>query len=80
MNPDQIYRELFYKYCSRSDKFIKDFSCKFEGDFNFLVNFFKGISFIILKLISCFNARSLTASLRGPVLTLRRGAERRVKT
>ena len=26
-----------------------DFSCKFEDDFNFLVNFYKGISFIIWK-------------------------------
>ena len=55
MNPDQISR---------------DFSFKFEGDFNFLLNFYKGISFIKLNLISFFNARYLTASLRGPVLNL----------
>ena len=42
------------------------------------VKFFKGISLIKLKLISFFNARYPTAPLRGPVLTLRRGAERRV--
>ena len=41
MNPDQIYREFFYNFCSRSDKFIKDFSFKFEGDFivNAMQNF-----------------------------------------
>ena len=37
--------------------------------------FFKRISFIKLKLISFFNARYPTVSLRGPVQTLRRGAE-----
>ena len=58
----KFYREFILKgillyFFSRSDKFIQDFSFKFEVDFNFLVNFFKGISFIILKLISFFNAR-----------------------
>ena len=47
-------------------------SRKIEDDFNFLVNFFSNF------LISFFVARYLTVSLRGPVLTLRRGAERRV--
>ena len=42
-----ILKEILLYFFSRSDKFIKDFSCKFEGDFNFLVNFYKGISFII---------------------------------
>ena len=28
-------------FFSRSDQFIKDFSFKFEGDFNFFVNFFR---------------------------------------
>ena len=40
--------------------------------------FFKGICFIKFRLISFFNARYPTDSLRGPVQTLRRGAERRV--
>ena len=57
---------------------MQDFSFKFEGEFNFLV-FFKGISLLKLKLISSFNARYPTDSLRGPLQTLRRGAERRVK-
>ena len=57
---------------------MKDFSFKFEGDFKFFGELFKGISFIKLKLISFFSARYLTVSLRGPVLTLRRGTERRV--
>ena len=45
---------------------------------NFFVNFFKRDFLHKLKLISFFNARYLTDSLRGPVLTLRRGALRRV--
>ena len=41
----KFYSEFILKgirldFFSRSDKFPKDFSCKFEGDFNFLVNFF----------------------------------------
>ena len=36
----------------------------------FLSTFFKGIYFIKLKLISFFNARCTTVSLRGPVLNL----------
>ena len=52
-----------------ADQFLKDFPCKIEGDFNFLVNFFfVGISLIKFKLISFFIARYLTDSLRGPVL------------
>ena len=35
-----------------------------------LSTFFEGISLIKLKLISFFNARYLTVSLRGPVLNL----------
>ena len=33
-------------FFTRSDQFIKDFSCKFEGDLNFLVNFFWPDSFL----------------------------------
>ena len=40
--------------------------------------FLNWISLLKLKLISFFIARYLTVSLRGPVLTLRRGALRRV--
>ena len=36
----------------------------------FWSTFFEGISFIKLKLISFFNARCTTVSLRGPVLNL----------
>ena len=69
---------------------MQDLSCKFKGDFYFLVNFFcpnfvlkgffwlgndfKGLSLIKLKLISFFIARYLTDSLRGPVLTLQNEA------
>ena len=35
MNADQISREFFNNFFSMSDQFIKDFSFKFEGDFNF---------------------------------------------
>ena len=58
MNTDQIYREFFCNFCSRSDKFIRDFVCKFEGDYNFFCELFfgliliKGISFLKLKIIS----------------------------
>merc|ERR1712115_480992 len=53
-------REFSYNFCSRSDQFIKDFSFKFEGDLNFLVNFFlagfifKGVNYMKLKMISIF--------------------------
>ena len=47
-------------------------------DLNLKAISFKGISLIKLNVISFFIARYLTASLRGPVLTLRRGALRRV--
>ena len=43
--------------------------------FFFCELFFKGLSLIILKLISFFIARYLTVSLRGPVLTLRQGRQ-----
>ena len=69
-----VHLILLY-FFSRSDQFIKDFSCKFNGDFNLLVNLF---FFIKLKFISFFIYRYLTVSLWGPVLTLRRGALRRV--
>ena len=54
MNPDKIENEFSYYFFSRSDQFIKDFSFKFEGDFNILVNlfwsnFFLGISYKKLK-------------------------------
>ena len=79
LNPYQVWREFSCNFFSRSDQFLMDFSFKFEGDFNFLVNFFlKGISLKKLKLISFFIARYLTVTLWGPVLTLRRGALRRV--
>ena len=40
LNSDKISRGFFNILFSRSDQFIKDFSCKFEGDFNILLNFF----------------------------------------
>jgi len=40
MNSDQIPGEFFYNICSRSDQLIWDFLFKFEGDFNFVGNFF----------------------------------------
>merc|ERR1711947_19490 len=60
INTDQIYTEFSYNFCTRSDQFIKDFSCKFEGDLNFLVNFFlagfifKVVYYMKLKMISIF--------------------------
>ena len=53
-------REFSYNFCTRSDQFIKDFSCKFEGNLNFLVNFFlvgfifKCVYYMKLKMISIF--------------------------
>ena len=73
------------------EKNTKDFpvkwtQIKYQGIFHsnlkaisiFWSTLLKGISFIKLKLTSFFNARYPTVSLRGPVQTLRRGAERRV--
>ena len=36
-----IFNSILLYFFSKPDKFIKDFSCIFEGDFIFLVNFFQ---------------------------------------
>ena len=48
----KFYREFIFKgillyFFSKSDKFINDISCKFEGDFNFFVNFFFCPKFVL---------------------------------
>ena len=60
------------------DFFFMSFISKGISYVFFCELFSKGLSLIKLKLVSFFIARYLTDSLRGPVLTLRRGAERRV--
>ena len=42
INPDQIFKRNLNNFCSRSDQFTRGFLCEFEGDLNFLVNFFFG--------------------------------------
>ena len=78
MNPDQILREFSYNFFRDPINTCRIFQVNLKTISIFWRTFFKGISFLKLKLISFFIARYLTVSLRGPVLTLRRGALRRV--
>ena len=84
MIPDQILREFSYIFFQCPINLLRNFHVNlkaiselFFGPIFFLKGF--RISSIKLKANSqFFIARYLTVSLRGPVLTLRRGAVRRV--
>ena len=47
----------FDNVCSRSDQFIRNYICKFEGDFNYLVNFLL-VQFILKGILLYFFSRS----------------------
>ena len=48
MNPDKIQREFSDDFFSRSNQFMRDFSCKFDLVYSFLKGFILFVFFILI--------------------------------